>query len=241
MTEYHSFKVTLSDGQKAELSRALMNKSPITIRLSNTELHGNDELMLTKTQIRRIQKAKSLGKGVDIKISRTQIKKVVQEWGSLWSSLFQLGTKLLPMAAKALPGLATVALSSVGNFTMDKILGRGQTGGFLIPQNKIDQLIQHKNLLTEAQKKQIVRAIQTGGQLVITPTVKQQGDFLGTLDTLLDSIGVSLLLNRALLEKVFRIDQNRGSEMVCKIDHICYRIDLLPFTVLGQIPPLVWA
>ena len=238
MTEYHSFKVTLSDGQKAELSRALMNKSPITIRLSNTELPGNDELMLTKTQIRRIQKAKSLGKGVDIKISRTQIKKLVQEGGSLWSSLFQLGTKLLPMAAKALPGLATGALSSVGNFTMDKILGRGQTGGFLIPQNKIDQLIQHKNLLTEAQKKQIVRAIQTGGQLVITPTVKQQGDFLGTL---LASIGVSLLLNRALLEKVFRIDQNRGSEMVCKIDHICYRIDLLPFTVLGQIPPLVWA
>lgn len=238
MTEYHSFKVTLSDGQKAELSRALMNKSPITIRLSNTELPGNDELMLTKTQIRRIQKAKSLGKGVDIKISRTQIKKLVQEGGSLWSSLFQLGTKLLPMAAKALPGLATGALSSVGNFTMDKILGRGQTGGFLIPQNKIDQLIQHKNLLTEAQKKQIVRAIQTGGQLVITPTVKQQGDFLGTL---LASIGVSLLLNRALLEKVFRIDQNRGSEMVCKIDLICYRIDLLPFTVLGQIPPLVWA
>ena len=65
------------------------------------------------------------------------------------------------------------------------------TGGFLIPQNKIDQLIQYKNLLTNAQKEQILAAMQSGGQLVINPTVKQRGGFLGSL---LASIGIPLAL-----------------------------------------------
>ena len=51
-------------------------------------------------------------------------------------------------------------------------------GGFLIPQNKIDQLI-----------KQILSAVQSGGQVVINPTVKQRGGFLGAL---LASIGIPL-------------------------------------------------
>ena len=51
-----------------------------------------------------------------------------------------MATKL---ASKVLPALATGALSSLDNFGMDKILGLGQTDGFLIPQNKIDQLIKY--------------------------------------------------------------------------------------------------
>ena len=65
------------------------------------------------------------------------------------------------------------------------------TGGFLIPQNKIDQLIQYKNLLTNAQKQQILAAVQSGGQVVINPTAKQRGGFLGSL---LESIGMPLAL-----------------------------------------------
>jgi len=71
----------------------------------------------------------------------------VKQGGYLWSNLFSLGTKMLPMAtnlaSKVLPGLATGALGSIGNFTMDKILGQGisQTGGLLISDSKIQQLI----------------------------------------------------------------------------------------------------
>ena len=55
-----------------------------------------------------------------------------------------VSTKLLPavlgstlkIASKVLPGVATGALSSLGSFGMDKILGQGvQTGGFLVPQS----------------------------------------------------------------------------------------------------------
>ena len=62
---------------------------------------------------------------------------------------------------------------------------------FLIPQNKIDQLIQYKDWLTQKQKEQILSAVQSGGQLVINPTVKQRGGFLGSL---LASIGIPLAL-----------------------------------------------
>ena len=94
------------------------------------------------------------GTGVNLKISKTQIRHLVQEGGSLWSSLLTLGTKALPYATKAVtkvaPALATGALQALGSLGIDKIFGNGvQTGGFLIPQDKIDQLIKYKDLLTK--------------------------------------------------------------------------------------------
>ncbi|PFX29617.1 Pulmonary surfactant-associated protein D [Stylophora pistillata] len=199
MTTYHPYGVALSEGQRKKLAKAYTSQSAITLRLSHNELSGPDEMMLTKTQINRIQKAASTGKGVDLKISKTQIRKVAQQGGNLFTSLLALGSKVLPkvlptvtkFATKALPGLATGALTSVGNFVTDKVLGAGQTGGFLIPNDKIQQLIAHKGLLTEKQKKDILAALTSGGDLKMKPTKKQSGGFLGTL---LASIGIPLVL-----------------------------------------------
>ena len=213
---YVKYGVKLSAGQKEKLAKALSNKSAITIRLTKSDLTGNDELMLTRTQLKRIQKAMKNKTGVDLKISKTQIRHLVQEGGSLWGSLMTLGAKALPYAtmaaSKALPALATGALSGLASLGVDKIFGKGQTGGFLIPQNKIDQLIKHKDLLTKKQKEQIVSALHTGGQLVVKPTKKQSGGFLGTL---LASIGVPLLLN-ALTGKGLQVDK-RGSRGVANV------------------------
>ena len=179
-------------GQKENLAKAIQTNSELTLRLKNNQLRGSDELMLTKMQLNKIQKAASNRTGVDLKISKTQIRKA---GGSLFSSLAMLGAKALPFvtkaASKALPALATGAVSALGSLGIDKIFGKGMTGSFLIPQNKIDQLIQHKNLLTKAQKEQIVAAVQSGGDLVINPTTKQRGGFLGSL---LASIGIPLAL-----------------------------------------------
>ena len=211
---YIKYGVNLSDGQKDKLARALSNKSAITIRLTKSDLTGSDDMMLTKTQLKRIKKAMNNSTGVDLKISKTQISHVVQEGGSLWSSLFSLGTKALPYATKAVtkvaPALATGALQALGSLGIDKIFGKGQTGGFLIPQNKIDQLIKYKDLLTKKQKEQIVSAIHTGGQLVVKPTKTQSGGFLGTL---LASIGVPLLLN-ALTGKGLQVDKQSSRRSV---------------------------
>ena len=202
--------VKLSQGQKQRLAKALSNKSAITLRLSKTDLKGNDMLMLTTTQLKRIQKAMKNSTGVDLKISKTQIRHVVQHGGSLWSSLLNLGMKALPFASrtasKLVPGLATGAMQALGSLGVDKIFGRGQSGGFLIPKDKINQLIQYKDLLTDKQKEKIANAIHTGGRVIVKPTKKQSGGFLGTL---LGAIGIPLLM-KALTGNGLQVDNRRS-------------------------------
>ncbi|PFX13109.1 Pulmonary surfactant-associated protein D [Stylophora pistillata] len=207
--DYHIYALVLNEKEisidvmsgkalirKKKLAKAYNEKSAITLRLSHNELSGPDEMMLTKTQINRIQKAASLGKGVDLKISKTQMGKVVQKGGSLFSSLLALGTKLLPkamnLATKALPGLATGALSSLGNFATDKILDAGQqSGGLIIPNSNIMKLLPYVDALSKKQKQDLANALNSGGDMKMKPTKSQSGGFLGTL---LASIGVPILL-----------------------------------------------
>ena len=165
MTKYYSYGVSLSKGQLEKFSRAYNNNSAITIRLARNELSGPHELMLTKTQVNKLRKAMSQGTGSDIRISKTQIRKAIKHGGSLWGSLIRLGSKLLPMAMplakKAVAPLATWALSGLASFGVDKIFWKSQRGCFLIPMDKIAQLINYKHLLTTEQKTDIVNALQT--------------------------------------------------------------------------------
>ena len=76
MTTYFEYGVTLTDNQKRSLASAMNNRTPLILRIKHSNLSGNDELMLTKTQLKRIQKSLANGTGVVIKISKTQIRKV---------------------------------------------------------------------------------------------------------------------------------------------------------------------
>ena len=87
MTKYFEYGVNLSEGQKTNLAKAIQTNSELTLRLKNNQLRGSDELMLTKTQLNKIQKAASNRTGVDVNFSKTQIRKAVKQGGSLFSSL----------------------------------------------------------------------------------------------------------------------------------------------------------
>ena len=151
MTNYMEYGVKLTDGQKTNLARAIKTNSELSLRLKNNQLSGRNELMLTKTQVNKIKKAAQNKTGVVLKISKSHIRKSVKQGGSLFSSLALLGAKALPFvtkaASKAFPALATGAVSALGSLGIDKMFGKGQSGGFLIPQNKIDELIQYKDWL----------------------------------------------------------------------------------------------
>ena len=196
MTTYHPYKVNLSKGQKSKLGRAFKANSALTLRLSAKQTSGNDELMLTANQIKRIAKAAALGKGVEIKISKTQIRKVMKQGGSLFSAIIPLARSLAPTLAKTLGLSALAGLASEGaSQVVKKISGKGaMTGGFLIPQNKIQKLIDNKHLLTNKQKQDILTALQSGGQVVVKPSKQQSGGLLGTM---LASIGIPLVLEMA--------------------------------------------
>ena len=57
---YQSYSVSLTEGQIANLARAYKNRSPITIRLKNDQLKGNFQLLITKTQKKKIQLIKQI-------------------------------------------------------------------------------------------------------------------------------------------------------------------------------------
>ena len=197
MTTYHPYKIDLSRGQKKKLLKAIRSNCAITLRLDQDQTTGIDELMLTTNQIKRIKKAVDLDTGVELRISKTQIRKVTRQGGSLFSAVVPLARTLAPTLAKtlglsALAGLASEGASQVAK----KMSGQGaMTGGFLIPQDKIQKLIDNKHLLTNKQKQEILAALQSGGQVVVKPSAKQSGGMLGTI---LASIGIPLALDICL-------------------------------------------
>ena len=185
----------MSDNQKIKLANSIKNKCPLTLRLKHLDLAGNDELMLTKSQISKIRKSLANRVGVDLKISKTQIRKVAKQGGNLFSSLASLGARVLPYAvkglSKAVPALVTGAVSALGSLGIDKIFGKGMH----IPKNFYPMLPSIVNELTQSQIDQINRVMQTRGRLVLKPTRKQiEGGFLGTLA----SIGIAMAFSTCI-------------------------------------------
>ena len=207
MTQLHEIKVSLSPNQKKNLSNAYHKKETIVLRLTKDALSGNDTLLVPQNIAKRLAKNRQIKKGMDIKLAKTIIRK--QVGGSLLSTVLSLGKTFAPTLAKTLGLSALAGAASEGaSQIVKKISGKGvQTGGlrngshsasrfpkesgFLIPQNKISQLITYKHLLTDKQKRDILNALQTGSGVHIKPTKVQQGGFLGTL---LASVGIPLAL-----------------------------------------------
>ena len=208
MTTYFEYGVTLTDGQKTKLFNAIKKRSAIKIRLKHSHLQGPDELMLTQRQITKIKKSLANGTGSDINISQTQIRSLVKHGGNLFSSLLNLGSKLLPLAIKGVskvaPALATGAATALGDIGIKKLFGKGIT----IPQKFFPFLPPIANEFTKAQIDNINKVFKTGGRLVIKPTQAQiEGGFLGTLA----SIGIPMAIS--LLPKLFGsgLQVDRGS------------------------------
>ena len=113
-----------------------------------------------------------------------------QNGGNLFSAILPLTGTVLPSLLKT-AGLS--ALFGAVSEGVEKLI-KGD-GLFSIPQNKVDQLIQYKDFLTDSQKKQINQALQTGSGISrFRLTKKQQQQEGGFLGTLLASIGIPLLV-----------------------------------------------
>ena len=191
MTQLYVIKVKLSPNQKKNLAKAYHKRETIILRLGKDSLSGNDTLHVPANVVNRLRKNHKLQKGMDIKLSKSNIRK--QVGGSLLTTILTLGKTLVPTIGKTLGLSALAGLASEGAAqVVKKISGKGQVGGFLIPHNKINQLIANKHLLTDKQKKDILVALQSEGQLVLKPNKNQYGGFLGTL---LASIGIPLVID----------------------------------------------
>ena len=86
MTQYNSLNVKLSNSQLNKLKFALKNKSEIVLRLSSNMI-GDDEtsdphkFFLTNRQVGNLRKAFANYLSTDIKLSKTQLSKIIQLGG----------------------------------------------------------------------------------------------------------------------------------------------------------------
>ena len=101
MVEYSTVNVKLTDTQLKKLKTAVKNKTRTILRMSLKMLNGNDlphELLLTTRQKTKLRNAFNNNMPTDLKLSRTQISKIIQSGGFLGSLLSKLGGPLMKVA-----------------------------------------------------------------------------------------------------------------------------------------------
>ena len=134
MTQYKSVNVNLTENQIQKLQQAInANCSAKSIKLGNDDLDGDHTLFLTKAQYNKLQNAKNRGKGITIRMSSRQLKHNVKTEGGFLGALLpaigavgrMVAPALLGVAKKALPALATGALSGLASTGVSKIFGNG--------------------------------------------------------------------------------------------------------------------
>ena len=113
MTQYNSLNVKLSNSQLDELKFAIEDGTEVVLRLSSNMIGDSDdkinfphELLLTNRQVANLRKAFADKSSTDIKLSKTQISKMIQSGGFL-------GRLLGPLLKTGLPLIKNVIKPSV--------------------------------------------------------------------------------------------------------------------------------
>ena len=102
MTQYNSLSVKLSNSQPNKLKSAMKNEIEVVLRLSsniigNNETNFSHELLLTDRQFSNLRKSFASHSSADIKLSKTQLSKMIQSGGFLSRLLGTLLKTELPL------------------------------------------------------------------------------------------------------------------------------------------------
>ena len=134
MTQYKSTKVNLTENQIEKLRQAInANCAATSIKIGADDLDGDHTIFLTNAQYNKLQNAKNRGKGLTIRMSSRQLKHNVKTQGGFLGALLPMlagvGRAVAPavmgLAKKAIPALATGALSGLASTGVSKIFGNG--------------------------------------------------------------------------------------------------------------------
>ena len=211
MTQYNSLNVKLPNSQLDKIKSTIEDGTEVVLRLSTNMISDSDdkinfphELLLTNRQVANLCKAFANKSSTDIKLSKTQISKMMQSGGfldRLLGSLLKTGLPLMKNLNKPLAkiiliplGLTAAALAAdVG--THKKILGSSCPLAFALQNNTI--LIISNDETKDINR--IVKSLEDSGFLfkglseTIQNETKEQGG--GLLSMLLGPLGASLLGN----------------------------------------------
>ena len=135
MTQYSSFNVKLSNSQLNKLKSSIKNETDVVLRISSNVVgNSNDntnfphKLLLTNRQVANIPKAFAKNTSTDIKLSKTQLSKMIQSGrflGRLLGPLLKTGLPLMksvtkPLAKSVLMPLGLTAAASAADAAIHK-------------------------------------------------------------------------------------------------------------------------
>ena len=203
MTQYNSLSVKLSNSQLNKLKSAIKDETEVVLRLSSNMIGDNEtnfphKLLLTNRQVANLRKAFANHSSADIKLSKTQLSKMIQSGGFLGRLLGPLLKTGLPLITNVIKPLAknilillglTAAASATSAGIHKKILESGHNNNttLTVSNNEIEGIIK------------IVKSLEDSGLLLKGVTgiahkeVKEQKG--GFLSMLLGLLGASLLGN----------------------------------------------
>ena len=207
MIQYNSLNVKLSNSQLNKLKSSIKNENDVALGISSNMVgNSNDntnfphELLLTNRQVANIRKAFANHSSIDIKLSKTQLSKMIQSGGFLGNLLGKLAGPLMkvamPLAKNVLAPLGlSASMSAIDGSIKKKMLGSGATT-LIISNDEMDDILK------------IVKSLENSGVLLkgISETIQNEaiekrGGFLGML---LGTLGASLLgdvLSKGLSDK----------------------------------------
>ena len=160
MVEYSKVNVKLSDTQLKKLKDAVKDNTGTSLRISLKMFDRNNlphELLLTTRQKTKLRNAFNNNMLADIKLSKTQIDKIIQSGGFLGPLLSKLAGKLMkvaiPLAKNILAPLGITATASPLDAGIQrKIHGSGTTTLIISNEEmndilKIVQALEDSNIL----------------------------------------------------------------------------------------------
>ena len=201
MTQYNSLNVKLSNSQLNKLKSSIKNETDVVLRTSSNMVgNSNDntnfphELLLANRQVENLRKAFANHSSTDIKLSKTQLSKMIQSGGflgKLLGSLLKTGLPLMkcvikPLAKSVLIPLGLTAEASAADAgTHKKILGSGHNTTLIISNDEMDYILK------------VVKSLEDSGVLLkgVRETIQQEAKEQrgGFLSMLLGTLGASLL------------------------------------------------
>ena len=101
MVEYSKINCKLTNLQLNKLKKAVKSNEGLTLRLNTKNLNKDEvphELLLTTRQNAKLRNALNNNSATDIKLSKTQIKKLIQSGGFLGKLLSKLAGTLMKVA-----------------------------------------------------------------------------------------------------------------------------------------------
>ena len=206
MTQYNRLNVKLSNSQLNKLKSAIKNENEVVLRLSpnmigdsNDEVNFSYDLLLTDRQISSIRKAFSNDSSVNIKLSKTQLTKMIQSGGflgRLLGPLLKTGLLLIknvikPLVKSVLIPLGWTAAASAADAAVhEKVLGSENPSS---SHNHPSSFASHNTVLIKSNDEigdiiKSVKSLEDSGLLLkgVTETVQnevkeQKGGFLSML------------------------------------------------------------